>query len=83
MLELKYLDRLYSERYRDLYPDQPGGIDQLISFIDLAPTIINIVGGEIPKTCKDKLFRKNLKPERDYVFVAREEWTSVMIFREV
>ena len=61
------------ERYRDLYPDQPGsGIDQLISFIDLAPTIINIVGGEIPKNMQGQAFLgKNLKPERDYVFVAR------------
>ena len=61
------------EKYKHLYPSQPGSeIDQLISFIDLAPTVIELAGGETPKNMQGQTFLgKNLKPERDYVFLAR------------
>ena len=61
------------EQYKDLYPAEPGsGVDQLISFIDLAPTAIELAGAQIPKSMQGQAFLgKNLKPERDYVFLAR------------
>ena len=61
------------EQYKELYPAEPGSIvDQLISFIDLAPTVIELAGAQIPKSMQGRAFLgKNLKPERDYVFLAR------------
>ncbi len=61
------------EQYKELYPAEPGSIvDQLISFIDLAPTVIELAGAQIPKNMQGRAFLgKNLKPERDYVFLAR------------
>ena len=47
-------------------------MDQLISFIDLAPTTIELAGAQIPKNMQGQAFLgKNLKPERDYVYLAR------------
>ena len=44
----------------------------MISFIDLAPTAIELAGAQIPKNMQGRAFlEKNLKPERDYVFLAR------------
>ena len=61
------------EQYKELYPAEPGSIlDELISFIDLAPTAIELAGAQIPKNMQGRAFLgKNLKPERDYVFLAR------------
>ena len=61
------------KQYKGFYPAEPGGeVDQLISFIDLAPTVIELAGAKIPKTMQGQAFLgKDLKPERDYVFLAR------------
>lgn len=61
------------EQYKSLYPALPGSkIDQLVSFIDLAPTVIELSGAEIPSTMQGQAFLgNNLKAERDYVFLAR------------
>jgi uncharacterized sulfatase len=61
------------EQYKELYPAELGSeVDQLISFIDLAPTAIELAGAQIPKSMQGQAFLgKNLKPERDYVFLAR------------
>jgi len=61
------------EQYKELYPAEPGSIlNELISFIDLAPTAIELAGAQIPKNMQGRAFLgKNLKPERDYVFLAR------------
>ena len=61
------------KQYKELYPAEPGSeIDQLISFIDLAPTAIELAGAQIPKNMQGQAFLgKNLRPERDYVFLAR------------
>ena len=61
------------QQYKELYPAEPGSIlDELISFIDLAPTAIELAGAQIPKNMQGRAFLgKNLKPERDYVFLAR------------
>ena len=61
------------EKYKSLYPSNPGSVvDQLISFIDMGPTAIELAGGKIPKNMQGQAFLgKNLKKERDYVFLAR------------
>ncbi len=61
------------EKYKSLYPDLPGNqVDQLVSFIDLAPTVIELAGAQPPKNMQGQAFLgKNLEPERDYVFLAR------------
>ena len=61
------------DQFESLYPSQPGDeVDQLISFIDLAPTAIELAGGEIPKNMQGQAFLgKSLKPERKYVYLAR------------
>ena len=61
------------EQFKELYPAKPGSeVEQLISFIDLAPTVIELAGAKIPKKMQGQAFLgKNLKPEREYVFLAR------------
>ena len=61
------------EQYKELYPAEVGSeVNQLISFIDLAPTVITLAGAKIPETMQGQAFLgKNLKTERDYVFIAR------------
>ena len=61
------------KQFKELYPAKPGSeVEQLISFIDLAPTVIELAGAEIPKKMQGQAFLgKNLKPEREYVFLAR------------
>ncbi|MDG1027431.1 MAG: sulfatase [Flavobacteriaceae bacterium] len=61
------------EQFKELYPAQPGSeVNQLVSFIDLAPTVIELAGAEIPKTMQGQSFLgEKQKPERDYVYLAR------------
>ncbi|MDA9597219.1 sulfatase [Flavobacteriaceae bacterium] len=61
------------EKYKSLYPSKQGStIDQLISFVDLAPTVIKLAGAEVPETMQGKAFLgKNLEIEREHVFIAR------------
>jgi uncharacterized sulfatase len=61
------------EKFKELYPAQPGSeVNQLVSFIDLAPTIIKLAGAEIPKTMQGKVFLgEKQKAEREYVYLAR------------
>ncbi|MBN2290957.1 MAG: sulfatase-like hydrolase/transferase, partial [Pirellulales bacterium] len=47
--------------------------DQLISFIDLAPTVLNLAGVSTAKHMQGRAFLgKNLSPPREYVFGARD-----------
>ena len=59
--------------YKDLYPAPPGNeIDQLVSFVDLGPTAIKLASASLPHTMQGQAFLgKDLKPEREHVFVAR------------
>ena len=61
------------EQFKELYPAKPGSkINQLVSFIDLAPTVIKLAGAEIPKTMQGKVFLgEKQKTEREYVYLAR------------
>ncbi len=61
------------EKYKHLYPaKEPGSvIDRLVTFVDLAPTLLSIVGIEIPKWMQGKAFLGNKKskdPEFAHMF---------------
>lgn len=61
-------------RYQHLLRGKPGTEnDELISFIDLAPTLLNLAGITIPDHMQGRAFLgDNLEPERDYVYAARD-----------
>lgn len=61
------------EAYRYLLPQEPGSTtNELISFIDLAPTILSLAGASIPKYMPGRIFmgaEKQAQPE--HVFASR------------
>ena len=61
------------ETYKNLYPSDPGSeINRLVSFIDLAPTVLNLANADIPSTMQGKAFLgKEQNPESKYVHIAR------------
>ena len=63
----------FPEKYKHLAPAKPGEtIDDLVSFIDFAPTMLNMLGIEIPKHMQGQPFLgKNTPAARKYVYAAR------------
>lgn len=55
-------------------PGRPNSIDdQLISFLDLAPTVLNLAGVSLPKHFQGRPFLgPNLPPPRQYIYGARD-----------
>ncbi|MBN1588176.1 MAG: sulfatase-like hydrolase/transferase, partial [Pirellulales bacterium] len=53
---------------------KPGTVDdQIISFVDLAPTVLNLAGLPIPSSMQGRAFLgENLGKPRDYAFAARD-----------
>jgi len=53
---------------------KPGSVnDELVAFIDLAPTMLNLAGVEIPKHLQGRAFLgEKLSPQREYVYAARD-----------
>ncbi len=62
------------ERYAHLVPGHPGTTsDELVSFVDLAPTVLNLAGIKVPENMQGRAFLgKNLSFERKYIFAARD-----------
>jgi len=62
------------DQHAHLLPVKPGTTtDELVSFVDLAPTVLNIAGIDIPENMQGRAFLgKNLSPEREYVYAARD-----------
>lgn len=62
------------EKYKYLSPHKKGTkTDELVSFIDLAPTLLRLSNIEIPKYMQGRAFLgKNLSKERDYVYASRD-----------
>lgn len=60
------------EKYRHLAPEDylPGGItDRPVGFVDLAPTLLSIIGKEPPEWMHGRAFMGHYKDEpRDYIF---------------
>ena len=60
------------EKFKHLRPGQPGSkIDQLVSFIDMPTTWLNICGAEIPDVMQGKIFLGPETEHRDYHFSFR------------
>jgi uncharacterized sulfatase len=62
------------EKWRVGDQGKPGTVtDELVSFIDLAPTVLNLAGVKIPKHMQGRAFMgKGLTPPRDYAFSVRD-----------
>lgn len=62
------------EKYQHLSPHKKGTkTDELVSFTDLAPTVLSLSNVEIPKHMQGRSFLgKNLSKERDYVYASRD-----------
>ena len=55
-------------------PGDPGTVnDELVSFVDLAPTVLNLAGIKIPDHMQGRPFLgQNLTKQRDYIYGARD-----------
>jgi N-sulfoglucosamine sulfohydrolase len=53
---------------------QPGSVDeQLVAFLDFAPTLLNVAGAKIPGYMQGRAFLgDNVTPPREYVYAARD-----------
>jgi len=62
------------EKFRTAGQGEPGTRDsQLVSFLDLGPTVLNLAGVEVPKHMQSRAFLgPNLTPPREYVYGARD-----------
>ncbi|HYI97925.1 MAG TPA: sulfatase-like hydrolase/transferase [Bryobacteraceae bacterium] len=76
------------EQFRTTAQSKPGTTDdQLISLIDLGPTVLNLAGVKIPDHMHGRAFLgPNLRSKREYVFAARdrmdERYDSVRMVRD-
>ncbi len=63
----------FPKKYYHFAPAEPGSrISRIISFIDLAPTVLNLAGIEIPENFQGKPFLgPNSEQEREYAFSFR------------
>ena len=62
------------EKFKELYPEaRPGSkVDRLVSFVDLAPTLLSITDMEVPEWMQGKAFLgKQTTPSPDYVYMFR------------
>lgn len=62
------------EKYKHLFPSEKPGdkVDRMISFVDLFPTLLSIIGTDIPDYLQGKAFLGEKKtPDPEYVFMFR------------
>mgnify|MGYP003639526612 FL=1 len=60
------------EKYKHLFPSEKPGdkVDRMISFVDLFPTLLSIIGTDIPDYLQGKAFLGEKKtPDPEYVFM--------------
>ena len=67
------------EKYRHLIKEKPGTqSDRMISFIDLAPTVLNLADVDVPGHMQGKAFLgENLKKEREFMYASRSRADDV------
>ena len=51
--------------------------DQLVSFIDLAPTIVSLAGEKVPSVMQGRSFLNPTTPERDYIHAAADRFDEI------
>ena len=63
----------FPDKYRHLAPGKQGSrTDRLVSFVDLAPTVLSLAGIEIPGHMQGEAFLGDRsKPKREYVYLFR------------
>jgi uncharacterized sulfatase len=59
---------------------QPGSVnDELVAFLDFAPTLLNLAGLEIPKHLQGRAFLGDkLSPPREYVYACRDRMDEAL-----
>jgi N-sulfoglucosamine sulfohydrolase len=69
----------FPEKYRHWAPGKPGtAVDRLVSFVDFAPTVLSVVGVEIPDYMEGWAFLgKQAAEPRQYVFAVRDRVDEV------
>ena len=63
------------EKYKDLYPEEgPGShVDRLVSFVDLAPTLLSLTGQEAPDYMQGSAFLGEYQQEEpEYIYMFRD-----------
>ncbi|MCK5135020.1 MAG: sulfatase-like hydrolase/transferase [Bacteroidales bacterium] len=63
------------EKYKHLYPSKTTGsiVDRLVSFVDLAPTLLSLIGQEAPEYMQGQAFLgKYQKDEPGYIYMFRD-----------
>ncbi|MFW6172088.1 MAG: sulfatase-like hydrolase/transferase [Planctomycetota bacterium] len=73
----------FPEQFQHLAPSQPGSTtDQLVSFVDFPPTLLSLVGVDVPPHMQGRAFLgAEAKPPRKYAFAIRDrmaEWFDVV-----
>ena len=70
----------FPEKYKHLSPSKSGvWTDQLVSFVDFGPTLLSLLGLEIPEHMQGKAFLGEKKAEpRNYVFGHRDRVDEVI-----
>lgn len=78
----------FPEKYRHLAPGNPGSrTDRLISFVDLPPTLLSLIGASIPRYLQGKAFVGEQTAEpRKYIYAFRgrmdERYDMVRVVRD-
>jgi len=73
----------FPKKYQHLAPDKPGTqTDRIVSFVDLAPTVLSLAGAKIPDYMQGEPFLGPQQTEpRDYAYLFRgrmDEWYDMM-----
>lgn len=69
----------FPEKYRDLAPAGPGEtVDRLVSFVDFAPTVLELAGVPVPDAMQGEAFLgKEVSPAPEYVYGFRDRVDEV------
>jgi N-sulfoglucosamine sulfohydrolase len=70
------------EKYKELSPSIPGSVvDDLVNFVDLAPTILSLAGLKIPEYMQGiPILGEDADPERQYIYAIRDRVDEVLDF---
>lgn len=68
------------EKYQHLVPGKPGTkSDRLVSFVDLAPTMLSLANLPLPDYLQGKAFLGKAEKPRDFVFASRDRVDEVIL----